>query len=185
MTVTRYETSPVYSKVTEANGFVFTAGVIPTDLSKDVEGQTAEVLAEIDRLLALAGTNKSKVVQATVWLNDIRHRDGMNKAWSAWLDGRVRPQEPASKPRSSIRKCSSRFRSSPSSRTSKNSEYGTRLCCRSAPRRLCASAGNLCSDCLSRRILSHEVDNATRTSLNLRNTMRGDRAPIVFGDAKQ
>ena len=63
MTVTRYETSPVYSKVTEANGFLFTAGVIPTDLSKDVEGQTAEVLAEIDRLLALAGTSKAKIVQ--------------------------------------------------------------------------------------------------------------------------
>lgn len=91
MTVTRYETSPVYSKVTEANGFVFTAGVIPTDLSKDVEGQTAEVLTEIDRLLALAGTDKTKVLQETVWLNDIRHRDGMNKAWSAWLDGKGAP----------------------------------------------------------------------------------------------
>ncbi len=89
--VTRYESSAVYSKVTEANGFVFTAGVIPTDLSRDVEGQTAEVLAEIDRLLALAGTDKSKVVQATVWLNDIRHRDGMNKAWSAWLGGKDAP----------------------------------------------------------------------------------------------
>ena len=51
MTVQRYESSAVYSKVTEANGFVFTAGVIPTDLSRDVEGQTAEVLTEIDRLL--------------------------------------------------------------------------------------------------------------------------------------
>ncbi len=91
MTVTRYESSPVYSKVTEANGFVFTAGVIPADLSKDVEGQTAEVLTEIDRLLALAGTSKSKIVQATVWLNDIRHRDGMNKAWSVWLGGEGAP----------------------------------------------------------------------------------------------
>jgi enamine deaminase RidA (YjgF/YER057c/UK114 family) len=89
--VTRYESSAVYSKVTEANGFVFTAGVIPTDLSRDVEGQTTEVLAEIDRLLGLAGTDKSKVVQATVWLNDIRHRDGMNKAWSAWLGGKNAP----------------------------------------------------------------------------------------------
>ncbi|HEY8194056.1 MAG TPA: RidA family protein [Hyphomicrobium sp.] len=91
MTVKRYESSAVYSKATEANGFVFTAGVIPTDLSRDVEGQTAEVLAEIDRLLALAGTDKSKVVQATVWLNDIRNRDGMNKSWSAWLGGKDAP----------------------------------------------------------------------------------------------
>ena len=91
MSVKRFESSAIYSKVTEANGFVFTAGVIPTDLSRDVEGQTAEVLTEIDRLLSLAGTDKSKVVQATVWLNDIRHRDGMNKAWGAWLGGKDSP----------------------------------------------------------------------------------------------
>jgi enamine deaminase RidA (YjgF/YER057c/UK114 family) len=91
MSIGRYESSAVYSKVTEANGFVFTAGVIPTDLSLDAEGQTAQVLAEIDRVLALAGTSKAKVVQATVWLNDIRHRDAMNKAWSAWLGGKDAP----------------------------------------------------------------------------------------------
>jgi len=91
MPIERFETSAVYSKVTQANGWVFTAGVIPTDLSRDCEGQTAEVLAEIDRLLALAGTNKANVVQATVWLNDIRHRDAMNKAWSAWLGGKDAP----------------------------------------------------------------------------------------------
>ena len=91
MSVTRHESSAVYSKVTEAGGLVFTAGVIPTDLSRDCEGQTVEVLAEIDRLLALCGTSKAKVAQATVWLNDIRHRDAMNKAWSAWLGGKDAP----------------------------------------------------------------------------------------------
>jgi enamine deaminase RidA (YjgF/YER057c/UK114 family) len=91
MPIVRHESSAIYSKVTEANGLVFTAGVIPTDLTRDVAGQTADVLAEIDRLLALCGTDKSKVVQATVWLNDIRHRDGMNTAWSAWLGGKDAP----------------------------------------------------------------------------------------------
>jgi len=91
MSIKRHESSPVYSKVTEANGLVFTAGVIPTDLAKDCEGQTQEVLTEIDRLLALCGTDKSKVVQATVWLNDIRHRDAMSKAWGAWLGGKDAP----------------------------------------------------------------------------------------------
>lgn len=91
MSIKRYESTAVYSKVTEANGFVFTAGVIPTDLSRDAEGQTAEVLAEIDRLLTLTGTSKANVVQATVWLNDIRHRDAMNKAWGAWLGGENAP----------------------------------------------------------------------------------------------
>ena len=48
MAIARHESTAVYSKVTEANGLVFTAGVIPADLSRDCEGQTAEVLAEID-----------------------------------------------------------------------------------------------------------------------------------------
>ena len=91
MTITRHESTAVYSKVVEANGFVFTAGIIPADLSKCVKGQTAEVLAEIDRILALCNTDKSKVVSATVWLNDIRHREGMNEAWSAWLGGKNAP----------------------------------------------------------------------------------------------
>lgn len=91
MSIKRHESTAVYSKATEANGFVFTAGVIPTELGRDCEGQTAEVLAEIDRLLALAGTTKANVVQATVWLNDIRHREAMNKVWSAWLDGKNAP----------------------------------------------------------------------------------------------
>ena len=91
MTITRHESNAVYSKVVEANGMVFTAGIVPADLARDVKGQTAEVLAEIDRLLALCGTDKSKVVSATIWLNDIRHREAMNEAWTTWLVGKNAP----------------------------------------------------------------------------------------------
>ena len=91
MSITRHESNAVYSKVVEANGLVFTAGIIPADLARDVKGQTAEVLAEIDRLLALCGTDKSKVVSATIWLNDIRHREAMNEAWTAWTGGKNAP----------------------------------------------------------------------------------------------
>ncbi len=89
MTIKRYESNAVYSKAVEANGFVNTAGIIPADLSKDVKGQTAEVLAEIDRLLALAGTSKAKVISATIWLNDIRHREAMNESWITWVGGQA------------------------------------------------------------------------------------------------
>lgn len=87
MAITRHESNTVYSKVAEANGMVFTAGIVPSDLSRDVKGQTAEVLAEIDRLLKLCGTDKSKVVSATIWLSDIRSREAMNEAWIAWVGG--------------------------------------------------------------------------------------------------
>ena len=89
MSITRHESTKVYSKCVEANGFVLTAGIIPADLSKDVKGQTAEVLAEIDRLLGLAQTSKAKMISATIWLNDIRHREAMNEVWIAWLGGEL------------------------------------------------------------------------------------------------
>lgn len=91
MQITRHDTNEVYSKVVEANGFVFTAGIVPADLSRDVKGQTEEVLKEIDRLLGLCGTTKDKVVSATIWLNDIRHREAMNEAWKAWTQGKNTP----------------------------------------------------------------------------------------------
>lgn len=91
MSITRHESNPVYSKVVEANGTVYTAGIVPADLSRDVKGQTAEVVAEIDRLLKLCATDKSRVVSATIWLADIRLREAMNESWTAWLGGKNAP----------------------------------------------------------------------------------------------
>jgi enamine deaminase RidA (YjgF/YER057c/UK114 family) len=91
MTIKRHEPSKIYSKVVEANGFVFTAGVVADDVTKDVRGQTQQILAEIDRLLKLVGTDKSKVVSATIWVTDIRSRDAMNEAWTAWTGGENLP----------------------------------------------------------------------------------------------
>lgn len=87
MTIIRYEPSAILSKAVEAGGLVFTAGVVADDLKADVKGQTEQILAEIDRLLALAGTDKSKAVSATIWVSDIRTREDMNKAWNAWTGG--------------------------------------------------------------------------------------------------
>lgn len=91
MTVKRHEPSKIYSKVVEANGFVFTAGITAGDVTQDVKGQTQQVLKEIDRLLKLAGTDKTKVVSATIWVPDIRLRDSMNESWNAWTGGENLP----------------------------------------------------------------------------------------------
>ena len=91
MPITRHEPSKIFSKVVEANGFVFTAGIVADDSSKDVKGQSQQVLAEIDRLLKICGTDKTKVVSATIWLTDIRNRDAMNEAWNAWTGGQNLP----------------------------------------------------------------------------------------------
>lgn len=87
MSIARHEPSAIYNKVVEANGFVFTSGIVADDISQDVQGQTRQILAEIDRLLALCGTDKSRIVTAMIWLTDVRDRDGMNEAWIGWTGG--------------------------------------------------------------------------------------------------
>lgn len=91
MSVIRHEPSKIYSKVVEANGFVFTAGIVADNINQDIKGQTAQVLGEIDRLLKVAGTDKTKVVSATIWVTDIRSREAMNESWNAWTGGQNLP----------------------------------------------------------------------------------------------
>ena len=91
MTITRHEPSKIYSKVVEANGFVFTAGIVANNIDQGANGQAQEILTEIDRLLKLTGADKTKVVSATIWVSDIRHRDAMNEAWNAWTGGENLP----------------------------------------------------------------------------------------------
>jgi enamine deaminase RidA (YjgF/YER057c/UK114 family) len=91
MSIVRHEQSKIYSLAVEANGFLFLAGITPKDVSQDVKGQTRQILTEIDRLLALGKTAKSKIVAATIWVSDIRHRDAMNEEWIAWTQGKDMP----------------------------------------------------------------------------------------------
>ncbi len=91
MSVTRHEPKGILSAAVEGGGLVFTAGITADDFSKDIIGQTEEILVEIDRLLALAGTDKTKILSATIWVPDIRLRDDMNVAWNAWTGGENLP----------------------------------------------------------------------------------------------
>jgi enamine deaminase RidA (YjgF/YER057c/UK114 family) len=52
----------------------------------DVVAQTRTALAEIDSLLAEAGSSKSKILSATIWLADIADFEAMNSVWDAWID---------------------------------------------------------------------------------------------------
>ncbi|MET3662791.1 RidA family protein [Aquamicrobium ahrensii] len=73
------------SRAVVHNGLVFTAGQIPDDLSQDIMGQAGQVLAKIDSLLREAGTDKSRVLSAQVWLRTIDDLAGMNVVWDAWV----------------------------------------------------------------------------------------------------
>jgi len=84
---------PRISYVVARGDTVYTAGVTPYIAGKDdnaplgdVKDQTRAVLAHIDRLLAEAGTNKSKLLTAQVWLTDMKHFADHCDAWNEWVD---------------------------------------------------------------------------------------------------
>jgi len=58
---------------------------VASDASLDITGQTADVLAQIDRLLKLAGSDKTKILRAQIYIADVAEFAGMNKAWDAWV----------------------------------------------------------------------------------------------------
>jgi enamine deaminase RidA (YjgF/YER057c/UK114 family) len=72
-------------------GLVWLAGQVADDATLDTEGQTADILRQIDALLAEAGTDKSRLLSITVVLAEIRDAPAMNRAWDAWLDPRAKP----------------------------------------------------------------------------------------------
>ena len=91
MSITRHDQSSILSQAVEHGDTVYLAGIVAKDLNKDAKGQTKEILAEIDRLLGKCGSNKSKILQAQIWVTDIRNRAPMNEEWTAWVDGKNLP----------------------------------------------------------------------------------------------
>ena len=91
MAITRHDPTAILSQAVEHGDTVYLAGIVAKDLKKDVKGQTEEILADIDRLLARCGSGKSKVLQATIWVTDIRNRAPMNEVWTRWVDPKNLP----------------------------------------------------------------------------------------------
>lgn len=85
MEVQRHEVGPRMSQVVIHGDTVYTAGQVADDGTTDVAEQTRQVLAKIDRLLETAGTDKSRVLSATIWLTDIGAFAAMNGIWDAWV----------------------------------------------------------------------------------------------------
>ncbi len=83
--IIRTEPNAVLAKAVEFHGFVYLQGCTAQTLTKDIRGQTEEVLSQIDAILETHGTDKTRLLQAQIWLKDIRDRDAMNTIWSAWL----------------------------------------------------------------------------------------------------
>jgi len=86
MNINRHQPAKILSGAVEAHGMVYVAGTVADKWPASVKAQTEEILAKIDALLARAGSDKSKIVSAQIWLADIRTREEMNMVWLAWVD---------------------------------------------------------------------------------------------------
>ncbi|PHY06689.1 MAG: hypothetical protein CK528_07650 [Alcaligenaceae bacterium] len=67
------------------NGVAYLAGQVADDTTQDITGQTGQILAVIDKLLAVAGTDKTRILMAQIFVANMKEFDGMNKAWDAWV----------------------------------------------------------------------------------------------------
>ena len=87
MSIERIDVGARMSQVVIYNGVVYTAGQVANSASgsESVAEQTQEILQQIDDLLARAGTDKSKLLKATIWITDMAKFAEMNAVWDAWV----------------------------------------------------------------------------------------------------
>lgn len=83
--IRRIQVGPRLSEACIHNGTVYLAGQVASDATLDIRGQAEQVLASIDALLAEAGSDKSRILRAQVFLADMRDYAAMNAAWERWV----------------------------------------------------------------------------------------------------
>lgn len=83
--VQRFDVGTRLSEMAVHNGVAWLAGQVAADGTQDITGQTQEVLAQIDALLARAGTDKSKILMCQIFIADLADFPGMNAVWEAWV----------------------------------------------------------------------------------------------------
>ena len=91
MSIERIEVSKRLSEAVVHHDTVYLCGQVADELQGGIESQTREVLANIDKMLARAGTDKSKLLSATVYLQSIADYQAMNALWDAWTAAAAAP----------------------------------------------------------------------------------------------
>jgi enamine deaminase RidA (YjgF/YER057c/UK114 family) len=86
MSIQRFETGPRMSKAVVHGDTVYLAGLVADEpKGKSVTEQTKSILAQIEGFLAKAGTDKSKLLSANIWITDMANFAEMNAVWDAWV----------------------------------------------------------------------------------------------------
>lgn len=95
MSIKRFQVGKRFSEVAVYQGVAYLAGQVAEDDSQDAFGQTTQVLAEIDKWLAKAGTDKHHILMAQLYLAQMSDYDEVNRAWDAWVSQDAAPPRAA------------------------------------------------------------------------------------------
>jgi len=87
----RFDVGTRLSEMAVHNRTVYLAGQVAADASADIRGQTTQVLAAIDALLARAGSDKRKLLMVQIFITDLADFPAMNEVWEAWLPAGCAP----------------------------------------------------------------------------------------------
>ncbi|MBL0121206.1 MAG: RidA family protein [Betaproteobacteria bacterium] len=85
MAIQRFHVGARLSEMAIHNGTIYLAGQVAGDPSQDITGQTRQVLAAIDKLLAEAGSDKTNILSTTIYITDMDDFPAMNAIWDTWV----------------------------------------------------------------------------------------------------
>ncbi len=89
--IVRYDPDKRLSDMVEYAGILYLAGQVGEDTKAGMKEQTASILRQIDKLLARAGSDKSKILSAVIYVSDMRLKPKMDEAWMEWMDPQHSP----------------------------------------------------------------------------------------------
>src|SRR5580704_14145062 len=85
MSIQRINVGPRMSQAVVHGDTIYIAGQVASDTTADIIGQTRQILAKIESVLREAGSDKSKLLAANIWLSNVAFYDSMNSVWDAWV----------------------------------------------------------------------------------------------------
>ena len=83
--IQRHGRTAIMHRVVEHNGVLYVGGIGADDRSAGMKGQTEQILDKIGAILAERGSDRTKVLAATIFITDMARKDEMNQAWTAWF----------------------------------------------------------------------------------------------------
>ena len=89
--IERIGTNKRMSQIVKNSNTIYLSGQVGNKDTKDLKKQTSEVLEKVENLLKDAGTDKSKILSATIYLTDINFFEDMNEVWDNWLPQNCAP----------------------------------------------------------------------------------------------